>query len=139
MTFVSPLWVTAVRNLAAENFAVKLILHLRQRFAFAIVRTSTQENDMKILTIRQEKLLDLAIQEAEGWEGSLVGNPDPEPLEQFQKTIAEMKAALKVVSEQQKALRDVRRKMRAQGDESVTLYCAALEGYGCVDLANWVF
>ena len=94
---------------------------------------------MKVLTIRQEKLLALAIEEAAGWEGTMIGNPDPEPLEQFRETIAEMKEALKVVSAQQKALRDVRRKMRAQGDESVTLYCGALEGYGCVDLARWVF
>ena len=94
---------------------------------------------MKVLSIRQEKLLALAIEEAAGWEETMIGNPDPEPLEEFRATVAQMKKALRIVSEQQKALRDVRRKMRAQGDESVTLYCGALEGYGRIDLARWVF
>lgn len=36
-----------------------------------------------------------AVREAEGWRGSLVGNPDPGPLMEFDANIAAAKEALK--------------------------------------------
>ena len=46
---------------------------------------------MKVLSGHQQALLDLAIREAEGWRGTMVGNPDPEPLAEFDETIRQMK------------------------------------------------
>lgn len=41
------------------------------------------------------RLLADAVAEANGWRGTLVGNPDPEPLERFDAQIAKMKAAIR--------------------------------------------
>lgn len=41
------------------------------------------------------RLLADAVAEANGWRGTLVGNPDPEPLAHFDAQIAKMKAAIK--------------------------------------------
>jgi hypothetical protein len=38
-----------------------------------------------------------AIDEAEGWRGQLIGNPDPGPLEEYDGFIAEARVALKSV------------------------------------------
>ena len=46
---------TAVRNLVAENFAVKVFLHLHCCFAFAIVKSLTQGNDMATIDFTQVK------------------------------------------------------------------------------------
>jgi hypothetical protein len=64
---------------------------------------------MQILTPYQEKMLAKAIDDAEAWEGSIVGHPDPEVLEDFQFQIAAMRGALSVVKEQQKLLRKLAR------------------------------
>jgi hypothetical protein len=64
---------------------------------------------MQILTKTQEKLLKEAIDSAEAWEGSLIGNPDPEPLDDFRFQIAAMRGALVIVKEQQKVLRKLAR------------------------------
>lgn len=41
------------------------------------------------------KALAWAVDEAEGWRGSLTGNPDPVPLAEFDAKIAQAKAALR--------------------------------------------
>lgn len=50
------------------------------------------------LTRREFKFLNWAIGEAAAWRGSLVGNPDPTQLKNFDACIAECKRALKKVS-----------------------------------------
>jgi hypothetical protein len=51
------------------------------------------------------KLLKEAIDEAAGWRGTLVGNPDPQPLEEFDSRIAAMRAALEAVRLQNAAVK----------------------------------
>lgn len=51
------------------------------------------------------KSLAEALDEAEGWRGTLIGNPDPEPLKEFDANIRRMRDALKAVRDQQRALR----------------------------------
>lgn len=46
---------------------------------------------------RHLSALKRAIDEAEGWRGSMIGNPDPEPLEEFDGFIATARKALKSV------------------------------------------
>ncbi|MNQ65307.1 hypothetical protein D3C85_797600 [compost metagenome] len=48
---------------------------------------------------RHVKALRDAVNLAEGWRGSMVGNPDPEPLEAFDRAIRRAKQALKIVRE----------------------------------------
>lgn len=57
------------------------------------------------------KALAFAVREAEGWRGSMTGNPDPEPLREFDARIKEMKEALRVVRAAQK--REAAEKIRA--------------------------
>jgi len=64
---------------------------------------------MQILTKAQEKLLKEAIDSAEAWEGALIGDPDPQTLDDFRFQIAAMRGALVVVKEQQKLLRKLAR------------------------------
>lgn len=49
------------------------------------------------LTVAQRAALRRAVSEAEGWRGALVGNPDPEPLEEFDEFIEVAKDALKAL------------------------------------------
>lgn len=51
------------------------------------------------------KALADAIDSAEGWRGTLVGNPDPVPLELFDAEIARMRAALAAVRRQNAAVK----------------------------------
>lgn len=51
-----------------------------------------------------------AIDEAEGWRGSLIGNPDPEQLEEFDEFIDTAKAALKSVRKLNREVRLERRR-----------------------------
>ena len=55
------------------------------------------------LTTRQWRALRWAVREAAGWRGSLVGNPDPHPLVEFDALVATAKAALKSLEEQSRA------------------------------------
>lgn len=48
---------------------------------------------------RHVRALARAVKEAESWRGSLVGNPDPQPLEDFDVFIAEAKEAMRIVRE----------------------------------------
>lgn len=51
-----------------------------------------------------------AIEEAEGWRGSMIGNPDPEPLEEFDEFIATARKALKAVRKLNNEVRLERRR-----------------------------
>lgn len=48
---------------------------------------------------RHVKALGWAVAQAEDWRGSLVGNPDPGPLEEFDRFIAQAKEAMSIVRE----------------------------------------
>jgi hypothetical protein len=52
-----------------------------------------------ILRHKHVKALTRAVWEAEAWRGQLVGNPDPRPLEEFDRFIATAREALKVVKQ----------------------------------------
>lgn len=49
------------------------------------------------LTLRHIKTLRRAVDEASGWRGSMTGNPDPAPLEEFDAFIAEAREAIREV------------------------------------------
>ena len=51
-----------------------------------------------------------AIEEAEGWRGSMIGNPDPEQLEEFDEFIATARKALKAVRKLNNEVRLERRR-----------------------------
>ena len=53
------------------------------------------------------KALKRAIDEAECWRGSLVGNPDPADLNEFDRFITTAKAALLIVRQQNKAAKSI--------------------------------
>ncbi|WP_281686406.1 hypothetical protein [Pseudomonas citronellolis] len=48
---------------------------------------------------RHVRALARAVEEAEAWRGSMVGNPNPGPLEAFDKFIKEAKQAMRIVRE----------------------------------------
>lgn len=50
------------------------------------------------LTKAEYRALRWAISQAEDWRGTLIGNPDPQPLEHFDAYIAFAKRALKKIS-----------------------------------------
>jgi hypothetical protein len=50
-----------------------------------------------ILRHKHVKALQRAVAEAACWRGNLIGNPDPYPLEEFDKHIATAREALKIV------------------------------------------
>lgn len=52
---------------------------------------------MKRLTQSELRALARAVSEAETWRGSMTGNPDPGPLEEFDAFVAKAKQALKKV------------------------------------------
>ncbi|UXX42089.1 hypothetical protein [Pseudomonas phage phiH2] len=52
---------------------------------------------MERLTQSELRALARAVSEAEAWRGSMVGNPDPGPLEEFDAFVAKAKQALKKV------------------------------------------
>lgn len=54
------------------------------------------------MTHRQIAILKWTVDMAEDWRGSMVGNPDPEPLEIFDAQIAEAKAALRQLRKEKK-------------------------------------
>lgn len=56
------------------------------------------------LSIQQIACLRRAIEQAELWRGSMVGNPDPEPIEEFDQFIVDARKALKVADTQRKVL-----------------------------------
>jgi hypothetical protein len=93
---------------------------------------------MKILSGRQVAMLSAAVSEAEEWRGAIVGNPDPEPLAEFDENIRQMKAALLIVAEQQKVLRSLRRKARKHETETVYAYIGPEDG-GCIDIGGFDF
>jgi len=68
----------------------------------------------------------------------MVGNPDPEPLAEFDETIRQMKTALLVVAEQQKVLRKLRREARKLGAERIYAYIGPEDG-GCIDIGAFNF
>jgi hypothetical protein len=51
------------------------------------------------------KALQMAVHEAEAWRGTLIGNPDPTPLQQFDAYIAIAKQALRIVVKNYKVKR----------------------------------
>ncbi len=57
---------------------------------------------------RHIKALRRAVDEAEVWRGSMTGNPDPEPLEEFDAFIAEAREALGQAGREAKELRRLR-------------------------------
>jgi hypothetical protein len=93
---------------------------------------------MKVLSGHQWALLNLAVREAEGWRGTMVGNPDPEPLAECDETIRQMKAALLVVAEQQKVLRKLRREARKHDAQTIYAYIGPEDG-GCIDIGRFDF
>ena len=58
-----------------------------------------------------------AIEEAEGWRGSMTGNPDPEQLEEFDEFIDTAKAALKSVRRLNREVRLERRRPTPQTEK----------------------
>lgn len=52
---------------------------------------------MERLTQSELRALSRAVSEAEAWRGSMTGNPDPGPLEEFDAFVAKAKQALKKV------------------------------------------
>jgi hypothetical protein len=91
---------------------------------------------MQVLTQAGVKLLEEAINSAETWRGSMIGNPDPEPLASFDEEIAAMRKAIAVVKEQQGILRKVRLGLRKQNTSRAYVHCEAPE-YGCVDILSF--
>jgi hypothetical protein len=91
---------------------------------------------MKILTATQINLLKEAIREANGWRGTMLGNPDPRPLAFFDANIQAMRAALKIVEEQQSTLRKIRKCAKVYRTKMVFAYCE-LEGGGRVDIGHF--
>ena len=57
-----------------------------------------------LLSITQITYLRWAVDQAELWRGSMVGNPDTEPLEKFDQFISDARQALKAVDTQRKVL-----------------------------------
>lgn len=92
---------------------------------------------MKVLTNAGLTLLAEAVSQCEAWRGAMVGNPDPQPLADFDAEVAAIKEALQVVGEQQRIFRKIRKGMRAQGDVGVTVYCRAKGGNGNVDILSF--
>lgn len=60
---------------------------------------------MERLTQSELRALSRAVSEAEAWRGSMTGNPDPGPLEEFDAFIAKAKQALKKVRRNDRSLR----------------------------------
>lgn len=58
---------------------------------------------MERLTTKELRALAWAVGEAESWRGSLVGNPDPGPLEAFDACVAKAKLAMKKVRRNNKS------------------------------------
>lgn len=56
----------------------------------------------KPLTHGDVKALARAVSEAAGWRGSLVGNPDPEPLKEFDAFIKRARLALRKVRDRKR-------------------------------------
>lgn len=56
-----------------------------------------------MLTRKQIQALKWAVEQAESWRGSMTGNPDPEPLEAFDKQVADAKGALKAIKDRIKS------------------------------------
>lgn len=90
---------------------------------------------MNILTKSEEKLLKEAIDDAEVWEGTLIGNPAPDPLDDFRFAIACMRGALTEVKRQQKELRKLRKAARKYGESQVFCYVATDSGF--VDVGSF--
>lgn len=62
---------------------------------------------MKTLTNTQVDALTWAVREAEGWRGSLIGNPDPQPLQIFDAKVVKAKQALRDLKELNTQARDL--------------------------------
>lgn len=60
--------------------------------------------------------LNRAIDEAEGWRGSMIGNPDPEQLDEFDEFIATARKALKSVRKLNNEVRLERRRPTPYAD-----------------------
>jgi hypothetical protein len=60
---------------------------------------------MERLTQSELRALSRAVSEAEAWRGSMTGNPDPGPLEEFDAFVAKAKQALKKVRRNNNALK----------------------------------
>ena len=91
---------------------------------------------MYVLTKTQEKFLKEAIDSAEGWRGTLIGNPDPEPLEAFDKEILAMRVALAKLIEQQRELRTLRTAARKLNASRIYCYIGPEDG-GCIDIGTF--
>lgn len=61
-----------------------------------------------VLTATDIRALAWAIDNAEDWRGSMTGNPDPEPLREFDAAIAKAKAALRKVRATRRAAQSKR-------------------------------
>lgn len=57
------------------------------------------------ITLRQKQILAWAIDEAETWRGTMVGNPDPEPLAEFDAMIEEAREALRTVGRMERTMK----------------------------------
>ena len=77
-------------------------IDLENGFSLTCVVTEDNAKDKpvdvpKALMQRHRKALRRAVSEAEGWRGSMTGNPDPAPLEEFDAFVREAKEALTIL------------------------------------------
>jgi hypothetical protein len=62
---------------------------------------------MKNLTDRELSALSWAVSRAAEWRGAEIGNPDPAPLDRFDRRVSEARMALRKVREVRKLLKEL--------------------------------